>query len=252
MKRLLMVLLVSTMLFSPLTAKAGLDPASEDCLLYLPFNEGKGDEVTDLSPHGNHGIFVGAVEWGEGKYATCVEFAEAGEVKCPHIELNDKSWTICLWMNAKLAGGAEQCVFSQTQANATNTSMHFRIYTNGTVRMGFYNNDLDATGAAKAEEWMHIAYWLDLDAKKRRIYIDGEQKVEDAGKSGLPYLGTTGDTMIGSWGATGQKFNGMIDEVQIWDRALTEDEIKNSMQDLTQLAVNRAGKLTSTWGNIKR
>ena len=253
MKALLLVLVAAMVFVSVMNADAAISYKDEECLLYLPCNEGKGDEVNDMSPYGNHGVAVGTVKWGNGPFGTCLEFAEGGEVKCPHIALDSKSWTICIWVNCKLTGGAEQCVFSQTQANATNTSMHFRIYTNATVRMGFYSNDLDAVGAAKKEEWMHIAYCLDLDAKKRRIYVNGEQIAQDAGVAGLPYLGTTGDTMVGSWGATGQKFNGMIDEVQIWDKALTEAEIRQSMGDMLKGAsVNPAVKLASTWGNVKR
>lgn len=44
--------------------------------------------------------------------------------------------------------------------------------------------------------------------------------------------------MISSWGATGQKFNEVIDEVQVWNRAITEDEIIQSMGDLTRIAVD--------------
>ena len=211
MKALLLVLVAAMVFVSVMNADAAISYKDEECLLYLPCNEGKGDEVNDMSPYGNHGVAVGTVKWGNGPFGTCLEFAEGGEVKCPHIALDSKSWTICIWVNCKLAGGAEQCVFSQTQANATNTSMHFRIYTNG------------------------------------------EQVAQDAGVAGLPYLGTTGDTTIGSWGATGQKFNGMIDEVQIWDKALTEAEIKQSMGDMLKGAsVNPAVKLASTWGNVKR
>jgi len=250
MRHLVFVLMVAFVLISSISSYAVLDTKSADCLLYLPCNEGKGDVVGDLSKNKNDGVFVGTVKWGKGKYGSCLEFTEAGEVKCPYIPLNDKSMTICLWTQPKLAGGAEQCVFTQTQVNNTNTSLHYRIYANGTVRMGFYGNDLDAPGAAKAGEWIHLAFWLDNKAQKRRIYANGEQIAEDSGKS--PYKGTAGDTMIGSWGGTGQKYNGLIDEVQIWDRALTEDELKQSMQDMTKLAVNSRGKLTSTWGNIKR
>ena len=75
--------------------------------------------------------------------------------------------------------------------------------------------------------------------------------MKDAGKSGIAYLGSAGDTMIGSWGGTGQKFNGVIDEVQVWDRALTEKEILQSMEDITALAVDASGKLTTMWGSLK-
>ena len=152
-----------------------------------------------------------------------------------------------------IEGAAEQCVFSQMQANATNTSMHYRIYTNATVRMGFYSNDLDAPAAVAADEWAHIAFWLDVDVEeKRRIYINGEQVVEDAGKSGLPYLGTSGDTIIGSWGTSGQRFNGVIDEVQLWHRALSEQEIQESMEYLIAFPVEANGKLATTWSELKR
>ena len=92
---------------------------------------------------------------------------------------------------------------------------------------------------------------LDVKGKSRQIYIDGKSVVEDAGKAGIEYLGTAGDTMIGSWGATGQKFNGIIDEVTVWDRALSEDDIARSMEDLTAFAVDPADKLATTWASVK-
>ena len=87
----------------------------------------------------------------------------------------------------------------------------------------------------------HICFWLDV--KKRRGYIDGQQLVEDAGKKG--------DAMIGSWGAASQKFNGLIDEVQIWDRALSEKDIKASMDELAAASVEPMDKLATIWGKLK-
>jgi hypothetical protein len=250
MKRMFLSILVIGLLVIPCIANA-LSPKDDDLLLYLACNDGKGNTVTDLSPNGNDGEIVGKVDWVDGKYGKALEFSEQGEVKAPYIPLNSKSFTICLWTKPELAGASEQCVFTQTQVNAQNTSLHYRIYTNGTVRMGFYSNDLDAPAAVKAGEWVHICFWLDIKAKSRRIYLDGEQVVEDAGKAGIEYLGTAGDTMIGSWGATGQKYNGVIDEVQVWDRALSEKEIKDSMKDITITPVDISGKLTTTWGSLK-
>ena len=231
----------------PCIANAKLDIKDEELLLYLPFDK---KEAKDFSPHGNDGEIVGDVKLVDGKYEKAFQFNENAEVKCPYIPLNDKSFTVCMWVKPALAGGSEQCVFSQMQANATNTSMHYRMYTNGTARMGFYSNDLDAPGVLTADTWTHICFWMDADSDptSRKIYIDGVQAVEDSGKSA--YLGNAGDTMIGSWGTSGQKFNGVIDEVQIWDRALSEAEIRESMESI--VAVDVLGKLTTTWGSIKK
>jgi len=37
----------------------------------------------------------------------------------------------------------------------------------------------------------------------------------------------------------------------VWDRALSEKEIKDSMGDITISAVDPSGKLATTWGNLK-
>lgn len=226
-----------------------LDIKDETLMLYFACND-EGDIMKDLSPHENDGEIVGDVGWVDGKYGMALKFEAAGEVKAPHIPFDDRSFTMCMWVNAALEGADQQCVFSQKQSNGTNTSLHYRIYaTTGNVRMGFYSNDLDAPVAVEADEWTHITFWFDVDDGSRRIYINGEKVAEDTGKSA--YKGAAGNTMIGSWGTSGQKFNGLIDEVQVWDRALSENEIQESMEDLTSFAVDASGKLTTTWGNLK-
>ena len=57
--------------------------------------------------------------------------------------------------------------------------------------------------------------------------------------------------MIGSWGAAGQKFNGLIDEVQIWDRALSAKDINASMDELATASVEPIDKLATSWGKLK-
>ncbi len=242
------LIIITTMLVLPHHTDA-FKLKDEELMLYFSFDDDKGNTVKDLSTHKNDGEIVGTVDFVEGKVGQAIKFTSAGEVKAPHISINDKSFTVTLWANPMLVGGDQQCVFTQTQVNGANTSLHYRIYNNGTVRMGFYGNDLVAAAAVKANEWAHICFWCDADSNTRRIYINGEQKAQDQGKS--LYKGTSGDTMVGSWGATGQKFNGLIDEVMVWDRALDENEIEFSM-DPSSADVEASGKLTTTWARIKK
>jgi hypothetical protein len=228
---------------------AALDITDDELLLYMPVGD-DGGEVLDEGPAGNHGIVAGTVDIVEGQYGLGMDFSADGEVAAPYIELNERSFTMCMWVNPRLEGEDQQCVMSQMQTNATNTSLHYRVYNAGTVRMGFYSNDLDAPAAVLADEWSHIVFWLDADSQDRRIYINGEQVAQDAGKSA--YLGNAGDTIIGSWGTSGQKFNGLIDEVQIWGRALSENDVQDSMLDLMTFAVDARGKVATTWAGMKR
>jgi len=53
----------------------------------------------------------------------------------------------------------------------------------------------------------------------------------------------------------GEPAQGIIDEVGIFNNALSEDDVKAIMQkglEQTALMVEPSGKLASTWGNIKR
>jgi len=247
MKRIFLSVLVLSLFVIPCIVNA-LDMDDPELLLYLPFD----DDTDDYSTFGRHGEIVGNADFEEGVLGQALMFSGAGEVRAPYFPLNEMSFSMSMWVRPELTGASEQCVFGQQQSGSTNISLHYRIYTSGQVRMGFYNNDLDsAGGAVKAGEWSHICFWLDIDDNSRRIYINGEQVVEDAGKSGIEYLGTSGDTYVAAWTGGNQRFNGAIDEVQVWGRALTEDEIEQSMGEFGSIAVNASGKLASTWGKLK-
>lgn len=247
MKRMLFSSVLVLSLFVIPCITNALDMDDPELLLYLPFD----DDTDDYSTFGRHGVIVGNADFEEGVLGQALMFSEAGEVKVPYFPLNEMSFSMSMWVRPELTGAEQQCVFGQHQSGSTNISLHYRISTNATVRMGFYSNDLDAPGAVKAGEWAHICFWLDIDDNSRRIYINGEQVAEDAGKSGILYLGTAGDTYVGAWRPSNQRFNGAIDEVQVWGRALSENEIEQSMGEFGSQAVNASGKLASTWGTLK-
>ena len=80
-----------------------------------------------------------------------------------------------------------------------------------------------------------------------RLYLDGELKLEGEGKGGaIRYEGDV-RTEFGGFRGSQQFFHDVIDEVTIWDRVLTPEEI-------TELAtlVTLRDKLTTTWGRIKK
>jgi hypothetical protein len=106
-------------------------------------------------------------------------------------------------------------------------------------------------GAPEVGKWQHFAFTF--DGQQGLAYINGEEvtraKLEGKVKfSGKPHF------MIGerSITAPGEPFGGLIDEVALFKMVLTEEEIKNFMQNGIPLALEPGGKLTMTWGNLKR
>jgi hypothetical protein len=213
-----------------------LSNAEADLVAWWRFDDVSGTEASDSSGNGNDGTLEGGAQWVDGQLGGALQFNGSGaRVVAPNIPLNSRSFTVMMWVNAVLYTG-EQVVFSTGLTGANNTDLHFRIGGPGSgnvpaggVRMGFYNNDLDTPGGLIQEnKWYHITFWYDFENQNRRIYIDGEMKAE---ASAAPYLGTTGNTIIGAWGS-GQWFRGIIDDVQVYSHPLTENEILAAMQGL--------------------
>ncbi|UCG60006.1 MAG: hypothetical protein JSU70_10885 [Phycisphaerales bacterium] len=206
------------------------DPNTDpDLVAWWPFDETSGTTAADASGNGNDGALAGGAVWVAGKVAGALEFnGSNARVVAPNIPLNSRSYTIMMWVNPVLYTG-EQVVFSTGLTGANDTDMHYRLGGPGSgnvppggVRMGFYNNDLDTAGGIITDnEWYHITFWYDFENQLRRIYVDGVQQAQD---SGAPYLGTSGDTVIGAWG-TGQWFRGIIDDARIYSRPLSAAEI---------------------------
>ncbi|MHC4426417.1 MAG: LamG domain-containing protein, partial [Planctomycetota bacterium] len=199
-------------------------------------DEGAGDLALDWSGHGNHGTVQGNAQWVDGYDGAALEFnGSNARVDAPYIPLDSRSFTITMWINPVLYTN-EQVVFSQVQSNATDTSMHFRLggpnigggnVAPRGVRMGFYGNDLDTPGGLIEDNTRyHITFWYDFESQNRRIYVNGVQQAEAAA---TPYLGTSGNTVIGSWGSS-QWFRGIIGDVRIYNKALTQEEIKQTMR----------------------
>ena len=55
--------------------------------------------------------------------------------------------------------------------------------------------------------------------------------------------------IIGASGGKSRYFNGRIDDVRIYNNALSEDEVRENMEVRT--AVNPQHKLALTWGRMK-
>lgn len=96
--------------------------------------------------------------------------------------------------------------------------------------------------------WYHIIYTCDTEANELKLYINGEF-VEEGASGGTPQ--NFDERRIGSE-HDGRWLTGMVDEVRIYDRILSEDEIlKNSKATSNTLAVEVEDKLAIIWASIK-
>jgi hypothetical protein len=72
--------------------------------------------------------------------------------------------------------------------------------------------------------WVHVA--ATFDNRAMRVYVDGEEKASLARDATI--IPSTGTVCLGNYvaGNTTAAFHGVLDEVKIWDRALTAEEVR--------------------------
>ena len=115
-------------------------------------------------------------------------------------------------------------------------------------------------------EWHHLVYTIKtvdengIEWPERALFIDGTLNRISGFHPRFPkaqykYVSFSEPVYLGAGNNLGRAegfFNGIIDEVRIYDRPLTEAEIMHNYQSTTGLAVDRTDKLSTVWGALKK
>ena len=217
------------------------------------FDEGKGNVAKDASGNGHDGE-IRKAKWVDGKFGKALEFNGDGAVVIPHSDdFTLEFFTITGWVKCK-NHGAWQTIITKTGENEGAQPRNygtFVIPNNGGIHFSLQggNTKINSAEQVTDEKWHYVV--ITRDKKKLRGYIDGKKVVEgDSQKPGE----NDEDVSIGAGGG-GVRYwlIGAVDEPAIFDRALSEAEINELMDNGMQavLAVNTSNKLATTWGNIK-
>ena len=109
---------------------------------------------------------------------------------------------------------------------------------------------LNAANSSEMNKWYHVVGTY--DSKEMKIYVNGKLEGTSGVQSGPINYPDRIFFSIGAYKDDNEDFvhKGMLDEVRLYDRALSEKEILNNME-AEGLAVEPAGKLSLAWGQIK-
>lgn len=118
--------------------------------------------------------------------------------------------------------------------NTLIVDMQFMLRKEGTAYQFWVNDSgttnfkaVTATNAVVLNQWQHIAgVWNGSDLK---IYINGVLANTTTGVTGVSFKSQLNNPIQLGKNSSNEKFVGNIDEVRLWTRALTVDEIMNNM-----------------------
>ena len=197
---------------------------------YWKFDEGSGTKAYDYMKLNNGTLMnMETVDWVTGKYGKALKFDGVNEyVDCgSKASLNLNAFSITVWVNPTSVSGYKTIVRKAGASSADtnyaldldsgNTKVRFFVYDTS----GNYHGVMATTKSVSLNKWTHIA--ATYDGTTFKVYINGTQDATTATWSGSIKT-TTGSLKIGS-STSSNYFNGTIDEVKIWNRSLTQEEI---------------------------
>jgi chitodextrinase len=210
------------------------------------FDAGSGNVVTDASGNDHTGSIVGAT-WVPGRYGTALSFDGAAS----YVDLGSlgtfyrTGFTLEAWVQ-KQSNLRNDVAVVGTWTGADGGPMiwvdhlasHYQLTLNGGL-----SNYLDSGRNPVAGQWQHLA--ASFDGTTARFYING---IEVASRAVAAGAGNSNSWKIGAYNSpAGGFFDGLIDDVRIYNRALGGSEIQSDMNQPVTIA--NAGAPTAP-GNL--
>jgi hypothetical protein len=204
----------------------------ENLVLDLHFDEGKGFMAFDYSGNLNDGEIQGATWTSNALYGGALSFDGVDDCvvipNSPTINITGNQISIEVWVYIpQLSPAVENIILSK------NVWSQYKLGFLSTNKFRFTlknaaGNILDLdSGAITSTGWYHVVGTYDGSTAK--IYLNGQLSNSAAFSGNI--AGSTSDLVIGAYSNKSSFFRGIIDEVRIYDRALTSDEVQALYQN---------------------
>jgi len=219
------------------------------------FDEGTGDTAADSSGNGNDGTLNGPVEWtDEGHDGAAIKFTGPyNYVLVPDApSLNPtREITISAWINPSWTGN-NRIVQKSTEGSDNQYRLIKEWGDNLVFHLpGLSPDRLEFPGCPPAGEWTHLA--AVYDGSRMIVYYNGSVAGEQESSGEMSI--SDGPIFIGTKHSTapaGDEFNGILDDIRIYNRALSQSEINRLGGDPKASGPAPADRAVheNTWANL--
>jgi len=206
-----------------------VNSASADLVGHWRFDEGSGTIASDSSGNGNNGTLVAGPTWVNGWFGGALEFDGADDrVDVGSFDLTTDTITYVALVNGSFTGDYSAIIFGR---HVDRQITGIRLRSNS--RLSYcWNNASAATyqwgGAPQVpvDEWALVA--VTIEPERATAYVITQSQGLQSASNEIPHVSQQTTNLLIGWDANmNNGFQGIIDEVQIHDRALTPDELQS-------------------------
>ncbi len=218
---------------------------AKQTVAYWRFDESDGRTVKDYSGNGNDGTFVGE-NWNDGtlkpscpncpiqttgKFGNALQFDGSDDyVNAGNdASLRPTTFSVETWVKMKSTTGA----IIEGKMSANTYGWYLEWAYGNTLRFALHKGvpvgtDFNLKTDAVTDTWYHLAFTYDSNSDVVKGYVNGVKTVDSTYADYAPdtaknfIIGANPDSLV-------QNFNGTIDEVRIYNRALKPEEIIEDM-----------------------
>ncbi len=219
----------------------------------------EGDVVEDIWGE-NDGTIMGDPQTVKGKIAQALEFDGSGDYILvpadPSLSSFTDQLTLEAWVNTS-SSAARQAVIN----NRTDPPWYLLNIDPGYLMLSIHDGSsaLDVKPPEPSVfdgEWHHLVATMDNSSDNGgKIYFDGDLMSDqsvNAPSSAIGPFEVPRELGIGGKPDGSNLFNGIIDDVRIYNRVLSEEEIRHNMDAKGLAVTNSDSALAVTWGKIKK
>ncbi len=221
-------------------------PSASNLVGYWPFGEGTGTTTADASGNSNTGTLTNGPTWTTaGKYGNGISFDGVNDYVsfANPPTTGTGSFSIFAWIKTSVTGTRKNIISYGTEAGSR--AMYLFVNTSNQIAFD-KSNVAGPTSAATVTDgnWHYVG--VVNNASTVQIYVDGVSSGSSA--SLTPDISGSGQNAIGFTPTYLQYFTGTIDDVRIYNTALTAGQVWNLYQNTTPTTAVRT-KINSLKNN---
>jgi hypothetical protein len=201
-------------------------PAGSGLVGYWKLNDGFGTTAADSSGNGNSGTLINGPLWTPGKVGAALSFDGVDD----YVDLNNSpslnpstQITLAAWINTSTIGVSQEII---AKNNGLNPQYYLHVQAGGKIRFGIGSTSLYGTPTLAVNTWYFIAG--SYDGSQMTVYINGLPVGATAQTGAMSNNGVNARIGTRQFSST-LPFQGIIDEVRIYDRGLSQTEIQALM-----------------------